>query len=153
MTQQDRTHGSYSIHRTSQLAGAVCRLLIVDDADLLRAGLLQHLANVGHTVCGAPTGFQALLCLNARPFDLVLIELNLPDMDGYTLCRQIRQHYMVPLIVMSEHNIAETRINALAAGASLFVSKPFSLWELQQAIHEALTQYGTKGPQPPLQLA
>jgi DNA-binding response OmpR family regulator len=118
---------------------AACRILIVDDADLLLTGLIQLLSEIGHTVCGATTGREALCRLETQSFDLVLLDLKLPDIDGYTICRHIRQFYGIPVILMSGVNVAETRIDALAAGACMFVGKPFSLRELQDAIQETLT--------------
>jgi DNA-binding response OmpR family regulator len=119
---------------------ATSRVLVVDDADLLLSGLVELLATVGYQPWGARNGCEALRLLESCSFDIVLLDLKLPDFDGYTLCCQIGQRYRIPVVIMSGLNLVETRVNALAAGASAFVGKPFSVQELQDALNESLTQ-------------
>jgi CheY-like chemotaxis protein len=119
---------------------AESRILVVDDAELLLSSLLDLLAAIGYQTWGAKNGCEALRQLETGAFDIVLLELKLPDLDGYTLCYQIHQRYELPVVVMSGFSVADARLNALAAGASAFVGKPFSVRELQHAINETLAQ-------------
>jgi DNA-binding response OmpR family regulator len=129
-----------------QGSGAAYRILIVDDADLLRMGLVRWLTGIGYTVDDAATGREALSRLALASFDLVVLDLHLPDMEGETLCRQIRQHYGLPVVMLSNINLVEASVKALAAGASCFVGKPFSLREIQTAIHETFTHHVPERP-------
>ena len=125
-----RKHASQESPPHQRLAES--RILVVDDAELHLAGLLDLLAALGYQTCGAKNGGEALRSLEAGTFDGVLLDLKLPDLDGYTLCYQIYQYYEVPVVMMSGLNLTETRLNALSAGSSAFVGKPFSVRELQE---------------------
>jgi DNA-binding response OmpR family regulator len=116
------------------------RVLVVDDAKLLATLLVDSLSKAGYHASPARSGREALHCLENTPFDLVLLDITLPDSNGYSLCQQIRQLYQIPVVAMSANDETEQRINALVAGASTFLGKPFSLKEVQSAIHETLTE-------------
>jgi two-component system OmpR family response regulator len=119
------------------------KILIVDDAVQLATALRELLTEIGYRAWNASSGAEALRQLEAAHFDLVLLDIMLPDIDGYALCRQIRQAYSIPVVIMSGLRHHERTANARAAGASFFVGKPFSLSELGGAIDEAFRQHFT----------
>jgi CheY-like chemotaxis protein len=128
---------------------APLRILVVDDAVQLAAAVCELLEEIGYRTWSAGNGDEALHHLETRSFDLVLLDIMLPDTDGYTLCRHIRQWHGIPVVMMSGLLLAEHARHALTAGASVFVGKPFSLSELGNAIEEAFRQQTSGAPKPP----
>src|SRR5213593_1084547 len=113
------------------------RILVVEDEEKLRRVLELQLASSGFEVekCGAAE--DALKCVDR--VDLVLTDLRLPGMDGLQLLASIRQQNAhVPVIVMTAFGSIETAVEAMKAGATDFLLKPFSLDHLMQVVHKAL---------------
>jgi two-component system, OmpR family, response regulator RegX3 len=103
------------------------KLLIVEDDDTIGEPLAKGLAREGFTVERVITGAAAL---EARPADLVLLDLGLPDMDGYEVCRRIRARSEVPIIVLTARGEEVDRVVGLELGADDYMVKPFGFREL-----------------------
>jgi DNA-binding response OmpR family regulator len=103
------------------------RLLLVEDDDSIAAPLVAGLEREGFAVTRAATGADALA---ADVGDLVLLDLRLPDVDGFTVCRELRQRSDVPIIVVSARGEEVDRVVGLELGADDYVVKPFGLREL-----------------------
>jgi len=103
--------------------------LVVDDSASMRAILKRTLSERGFEVAAAGSGSDALLLMAQRPLDLVLIDWNMPGMNGFDLLREIRRQtrYEAVKVVMvtTETNKAEMS-HALAAGANEYIMKPFT---------------------------
>ena len=114
------------------------RILVVDDesqiARVLRTGLKTH----GYDVRVAADGVSALETFSDWHPDLVVTDLAMPNMDGLELCRQLRRLSQIPIIVLSVRNQDLTKIEALDAGADDYVTKPFSIQELQARVRAQL---------------
>jgi DNA-binding NtrC family response regulator len=113
------------------------RILVVEDEEKLRRVLELQLASSGFEVekCGAAE--EALKCVDRA--DLVLTDLRLPGMDGLQLLASIRQqNAQVPVVVMTAFGTIETAVEAMKAGATDFLLKPFSLDHLMTVVHKAL---------------
>jgi len=113
-------------------------LLVVDD-DLpvlrfLRAGL----ATGGYRVVESTTGADALAQAATRAPDLVLLDLGLPDLDGFEVVRRLREWSQVPVLILSARGQEQDKIRALDAGADDYVTKPFAMGELLARIRVAL---------------
>jgi len=104
----------------------VKRVLVVDDEAQMRRVLRASLVVHGYDVVEASSGEEALKTLNNEPCDLVLLDLNLPGIDGIDTCRAIRSTSGVPVVVVSIRDSEKDRSTALAAGANCYVTKPFS---------------------------
>jgi len=102
------------------------RVLVVDDEAQMRRVLRASLMVHGYHVVEAASGEEALETLNNERCDLVLLDLNLPGIDGIDTCRAIRSTSAVPVIVVSIRDSEKDRAAALAAGADGYVAKPFS---------------------------
>lgn len=106
------------------------RLLIVEDdlaiAEPLLAGLRHHGFDGVHVACG----LDAIVAITNEAFDLVLLDLGLPDMDGLDVCREIRKLSSVPVIMVTARDEEIDRIVGLELGADDYVSKPFGIREL-----------------------
>jgi two-component system, OmpR family, KDP operon response regulator KdpE len=110
--------------------GRETQVLVVDDEAQIRRLLSVSLLNHGFRVETAGTGTEALARLSERVFDLVLLDLGLPDADGVQVCRDIREWSSVPIIVVSVREDEGDKVAALDAGADDYVSKPFGIEEL-----------------------
>jgi two-component system response regulator RegX3 len=103
------------------------RVLIVEDEDAIAEPLAAGLVREGFEVVRAATGQEAL---DAEEADVVLLDLRLPDMDGFEVCRQIRARSEVPIIVVSARGEEVDRVVGLELGADDYVVKPYGLREL-----------------------
>jgi two-component system KDP operon response regulator KdpE len=106
------------------------RALVVDDEPQIRRLLTVSLSGHGYRVETAANGAEALDRLSAEPFDVVLLDLGLPDLDGIEVCRQIREWSKVPIIVISVREDEGDKVAALDVGADDYVTKPFGMEEL-----------------------
>jgi two-component system response regulator PilR (NtrC family) len=118
------------------------RILVVDDYALLVQVCTEILAEAGYRVCTACGGREALAWLGAEPFDLRLLDLKMPGMDGLTVLRQGRElHPALVAIVITSYATPENAIAALRVGAQGVLSKPFDPDELLEAVRKALATH------------
>ena len=107
------------------------RILLVEDDDLLAAGIRDTLERALYAVEWVPDGAQALAALKSNTFDLVVLDLGLPKVDGVEVLRQVRgEGGTVPVIVLSARDTAPDRVLGLDAGADDYLVKPFDVDEL-----------------------
>jgi DNA-binding response OmpR family regulator len=107
------------------------RILLVEDDDLLAAGIRDTLERALYAVEWVPDGAQALAALKSNSFDLVVLDLGLPKLDGVEVLRQVRgEGGTVPVIVLSARDTAPDRVLGLDAGADDYLVKPFDVDEL-----------------------
>lgn len=106
------------------------RIIVVEDDLVLRKGLTSALRGHGHSVHGAATGQAGLDAARALRYDVVLLDLGLPDIDGIRLLPQLREHHRGPVIVLSARRDQSDKVSALDAGADDYMTKPFGLQEL-----------------------
>jgi len=107
------------------------RILLVEDDDLLAAGIRDTLERALYAVEWVPDGAQALAALKSNAFDLVVLDLGLPKVDGVEVLRQVRgAGGTVPVIVLSARDTASDRVLGLDAGADDYLVKPFDVDEL-----------------------
>lgn len=106
------------------------RLLVVDDEPQIVRALRPGLAAAGYDVESVGSGGEALSAVAQRAFDVLIVDLGLPDMDGKDLIARVREWADTPVIVLSARDAEEEKIAALDIGANDFVNKPFSINEL-----------------------
>lgn len=105
-------------------------VLVVDDEQPLRDFVRRNLEVRNYQVHTAANGLEALAIFNAKPVDLVVVDLMMLHMDGLELIRRIRQVSYVPIIVLSAMGEEEDKIRALQLGADDYLTKPFGIKEL-----------------------
>ena len=105
----------------------VMHLLVVEDEDAIAEPLVEGLRNEGFEVTRVATGQAAL---DAAPVDLVLLDVRLPDLDGFAVCRELRTRSDVPIIMVTAKGEEIDRVVGLELGADDYVVKPFGLREL-----------------------
>ena len=115
------------------------RILLVEDEEHLAAGLAYNLRNVGYDVAIATGGQQALDEMAGGSFDLVLLDVMLPDISGLNVCTQLRQRgRMEPIVMISAKDRTEDAISGIDAGADDYITKPFDLDILLAKVRGAL---------------
>ena len=117
------------------------RILVVDDQPDNRRILRDLLTSVGHEVIEALSGEEAVASAEARVPDLILMDIQLPGIDGYEATRRIKAKpalRAIPLIVVTSYALSGDETKALAAGADAYVSKPFSPRALLAKVREYL---------------
>ena len=116
-------------------------VLVVDDQDSGRFVKAQLLRRAGYTVYEAGTGRETLDMARSASIDLVVLDVNLPDINGFELISFIRKnpaHKSTPVIVVSSEASDTNRQRSLALGANAYVSKPFEPAELKAAVEKHL---------------
>jgi two-component system response regulator MtrA len=106
------------------------RVLLVEDDASIREVAKLGLANAGFHVTTAADGREGLIHFRQTPFDLVLLDVMLPELDGYEVCRQIRAESRVPIVILSAKTDTVDVVVGLELGADDYVKKPFEMAEL-----------------------
>lgn len=120
-------------------------LIAEDDEDIAKV-LSLYLENSGYGVRTAGDGEEALKILSGHPADLVLVDLMMPKMNGYTLIRSIRRKYSMPIIILSAKKEDADKILGLDIGADDYVTKPFNPLEVLARVRAMLRRAGTLNP-------
>jgi DNA-binding response OmpR family regulator len=117
-------------------------VLLVEDDPSIASSLRDALESAGHVVTHVPTGAAAI---EAPLGDIVLLDLGLPDMDGYDVCRRIRAASQVPIIVITARGEELDRVLGLELGADDYVVKPFGFRELVARMRAVTRRVGVPG--------
>ena len=117
---------------------AMHQILVVEDEPGIRAVLRALLEGEKYRVVEAETARRAMIEARAHKPDLLLVDLGLPDGDGLTVIRLVREWSPVPIVVLSARTMEEQKIAALDAGADDYVTKPFNARELLARVRAAL---------------
>ena len=113
------------------------KILVVDDDPQIRRVMKATLVGHGYEVIVARTGEDALEMLPQEMPNLVLLDMNMPGMDGLETCRAIRMGSDTPVIILSVRHSEKDKVAALDAGADDYVTKPFGIEELLARIRAA----------------
>lgn len=120
------------------------RILVVDGDTGVRARIAKHARMEGYDVTEAGDGETALsLSRQQNAFDLMVLAVNLPGMDGFTVLKAVRTFSTIPVLILSSKNTAEDRIHGLELGADDYMTKPFSARELLLRISAILKRCST----------
>lgn len=125
---------------------AVTRVLTVEDDERIRASVKLALEDEGWVVDEASNGEEALLTFNQTPADVVLIDIMLPGIDGFQLCRNIRESSDVPIVMVTARVDTHDVVAGLEAGADDYLTKPFAPKELSARIRALLRRVRPSAP-------
>jgi len=117
------------------------QVLVLDDEAQIRRVLRTSLVAGGFVVREARTGEEALEMIREEMPDLLIVDINLPGMNGFEVCREIRESCDVPIIMLSVRNNEFDKVRALDAGADDYVVKPFGIQELLARIRANLRRH------------
>jgi DNA-binding response OmpR family regulator len=120
-------------------------LLFIEDDDGIRLALSLALEDEGYSVSEAANGADGLVAFEQRPPDLVLLDLRLPDMSGFDVCRSIRAKSIVPIIIITAQTDTHDMVAGLEAGADDYVTKPVVPKELAARIRALLRRVHLHG--------
>jgi DNA-binding response OmpR family regulator len=115
-------------------------LLVEDDPEIARI-VRDMFVREGYKLTLATTGMEGWEDFQSATYDLVLVDLMLPEMDGFTLCKNIRLQSDVPMIIISARKEDEDKVEGLQLGADDYVSKPFSLKVLKARVESHLRRW------------
>lgn len=116
------------------------RLLLIEDDARLRALVRGELEAAGFETATAATGGDGLALTVERAFDLVILDLNLPDVDGLEVARRLKADDDVPILMLTARGDVDSRVEGLYAGANDYLTKPFDLRELVARVHVQLRE-------------
>ncbi len=105
-------------------------ILVADDESRIRAIIRKYAEFEGHTVTEATDGMEAVLLARQNPYDLIIMDIMMPELDGFSACREIRKVTSTPIIMLSARGEEYDRINGFEVGIDDYVTKPFSPKEL-----------------------
>src|SRR5690625_3294358 len=117
------------------------RLLLVEDDPEIARVVRDMFVREGYFVTWATTGLEGWEDFQQEHYDLALVDLMLPEMDGFTLCKNIRWNSDIPLIIISARKEDEDKIEGLDIGADDYIAKPFSLNELKARVESQLRRW------------
>lgn len=114
------------------------RILIVDDEPRYLRLLEANLRTEGYEVATAQDGVQAVDIFSSQPIDLILLDIMMPRMDGFSTCQRIREYSNVPIIMLTAKGEEQDRVRGLDLGADDYLVKPFSATELLARVRAVL---------------
>ncbi len=120
------------------VANGSTRILLVDDEQSIQTLLSYPLRKDGYHVTSAQDGREALQRFGEGRFDLVILDLMLPKLDGVEVCRQLRSHSQVPIIMLTAKGSETDKVAGLEVGADDYITKPFSMREFRSRVKAAL---------------
>ena len=129
-------------------------VLLIDDDSKLSELLKKYLENHGYSLTTASTAQEGLRNLRGRDFELVLLDIMLPDGDGLEVCKKIRAVSTVPVVMLTARGADEDKIIGLELGADDYIAKPFNPRELVARVKAVLRRKGTAGTEetlPPIE--
>lgn len=113
-------------------------VLVVDDEKLMCDILTMSLQRLGYAVTTASNGFDALDLFEGQEFDLLLLDVMMPDMDGFDVCVEVRKRSDVPIIMLTALSRPDDIVRGLEAGADNYITKPFTFKEVEARIKAIL---------------
>jgi two-component system, OmpR family, response regulator len=129
-------------------------LLVVDDEQFLRDAVVMLLGSLGFTVASAGTGTEALRLARSRPFDLLILDVMLPDLDGFEIVQRLRSdRNQVPVIFLTAKDTREDKVAGLTMGGDDYITKPFHLDELTARVRTVLRRTRPMPEEPVLTFA
>lgn len=122
------------------------KILIVDDETEIADLIEVYLKNENYTVFKFYTAKDALECINTTNLDLAILDIMLPDMNGFALCQQIREHNSYPVIMLTAKGGETDKITGLTLGADDYITKPFRPLEMVARVKAQLRRYKKYNP-------
>lgn len=116
------------------------RLLVVDDEEKIRVIIRKYAEFEGYDIDEAEDGMQALIKVRNNSYDLIIIDVMMPELDGFTACREIRKVQKIPIIMLSARGEEYDKIHGFELGIDDYVVKPFSPRELMMRVKAVLSR-------------
>ena len=127
-------------------------VLVVDDEKMIRSLLKMSLQRMGYEVTTADDGAEALDLFQTQDFDLVLLDILMPKVDGFTVCSELRRESDVPIVMLTALNRPDDIVRGLELGADNYITKPFTFKEVEARIRAILRRTTNKIEAEPVQV-
>lgn len=115
------------------------RILVVEDEARVAGFICKGLSELSYIVDAAGSGAQALDLARSSPYDLIILDIMLPDVNGFAVCRELRRSSLdVPILMLSARGVVEDRVRGLNTGADDYLTKPFAFSELTARVQALL---------------
>lgn len=124
-------------------------LLVVDDEVRIRSIIKKYAEFEGHTVTEAADGMEAVRLTRNEEFDIIIMDIMMPELDGFSACREIRKNSSVPIIMLSARGEEYDKINGFELGIDDYVVKPFSPKELMLRVEAVMKRVKNSDPLSP----
>ena len=124
------------------------KILVVDDEALLVKGIRYNLQSDGYEVLSGSNGLDALRLTREEKPDLLILDVMMPQMDGLTTCKKIREFSTVPIIMLTAKSENADKLTGFDCGADDYLTKPFNILELKARVRALLRRSGMESPQP-----
>lgn len=121
-------------------------ILVVDDEQDIADLIEVYLQNENYTVFKYYSSKEALACIESTELDLAILDIMMPDINGFELCRKIREHHTFPVIMLTAKDEETDKITGLTLGADDYVTKPFRPLELIARVKAQLRRYKKYNP-------
>ncbi|MBQ4592928.1 MAG: response regulator transcription factor [Clostridia bacterium] len=123
-------------------------ILVVDDEEYIRKLLVKYAVYEGHTVTEAADGMEAVRLCREGGYDIMIIDIMMPELDGFSACREIRKFSQIPIIMLSARGEEYDKINGFELGIDDYVVKPFSPKELMLRVNALMKRAGGRSNVP-----
>ena len=120
-------------------------ILVVDDEEMIRRLIAKYASFEGHTITEAGDGMEAVRLCRENRYDILIIDIMMPELDGFSACREIRKFSDVPIIMLSARGEEYDKINGFNLGVDDYVVKPFSPKELMLRVEAVMKRVRTQG--------
>lgn len=117
------------------------QVLVVDDEWNMRNLLRIYLMKEGFEVREAATGSEALSLIKQHAFDVILLDVMMPDMDGWQVCKKVREESQVPILMLTARSETKDKVRGLGIGADDYLTKPFEAEELIARVYSLVRRY------------
>ena len=131
-------------HSPNSNSGEKTRVLIAEDDDSLRHLLTIALKRDGYQILAVRDGKEALNAFATATFDIVLLDINMPIIDGYEVCTELRKRTDVPIIMITAKSRTDEVVTGFQLGADYYMTKPFSMQELRARIQAMLRRMSSE---------
>jgi len=120
------------------------KILVVDDEEMIRRLIAKYAVYEGHSVTEAGDGMEAVQLCRQQQFDILIIDIMMPELDGFSACREIRKFSDIPIIMLSARGEEYDKINGFELGVDDYVVKPFSPKELMLRVNAILKRSASR---------
>ena len=120
------------------------KILVVDDEQLIRSVICEYCTNAGYEISQASNGRDALTLLMKEKYDLLILDIMMPEMDGFSMLKELPKDRHIPTIILSARGEEYDKLSGFDLGIDDYVTKPFSPKELLARVNAILSRFGKK---------
>lgn len=123
----------------------MARILVVDDESDIRTLIKRYAEREGYDVMDAPDGLQAVQLCKQSDFDIIIMDIMMPEMDGFTACKEIKKNKDIPVLMLSARGEEYDKLFGFEVGVDDYVIKPFSPKELMARVNVIVSRHKKQG--------